>query len=210
MRTLIPRVIAAAMAAVTGAALAQPALAHETREAGEYGAVVGWANEPAYTGFPNAVEITITDPAGQPVIDLGVDELQVEVLFGDQTTGPLAVEPAFQAGGSGEPGVYQAELIPTRPGTYSFHFTGTIKGQQFDETFTSGDDTFAEPQNPAAAGFPAQDPTNGELADSIEQLRGELASDGGSSASTAAMAGVGLAALALLVALGALLKTRAG
>ncbi|MEX2586529.1 MAG: hypothetical protein WD602_00855 [Actinomycetota bacterium] len=204
MRTSIPRAVAAGITALMIIALAQPAGAHEGREVGEYEVVVGWAEEPAYTGFPNAAEITLTDSAGEPVADLGADELQVEVLFDDETTGRLPVEPAF-----GEPGHYKADLVPTRPGTYSFHFTGTINGEPIDETFTSGEDTFAEPQNPAEVGFPAQDPTNGELAGSIEQIRAELASED-SDSSTTGVVGIGIGALALLVALGALLKSRTG
>lgn len=201
MTTYLSRALAVAVTTSIAMAVVQPAGAHETRETGEYTAVVGWADEPAYTGFPNAVNLSLSDPAGEPVEDLG-DELQVEVLFGDETTGLMPLEAAFN-----EPGFYEADVIPTRAGTYSFHFTGAIGGEPYDETFTSGEDTFAQPQNTAEVSFPAQDPTNGELAQSIEQLRSEVGSDG---SGTTGFIGIGLGVVALLVALGALLKSRAG
>lgn len=204
MTTNVSRALAVVVTALIAMAVVQPAGAHESRETGGYTAVVGWADEPAYTGFPNAVNISLTDSAGEPVEDLG-DELQVEVLFGDETTGLMPLEAAFD-----EPGLYQADVIPTRAGTYSFHFTGTIGDEPYDETFASGEDTFAQPQNPAEVSFPAQDPTNGELAQSIEQLQSEVGSDGSGSSSTTGFIGIGLGAVALLVALGALLKSRAG
>lgn len=197
----ISRALAVVATALMAMAVVQPAGAHESRETGEYTAVVGWAHEPAYTGFPNAVNISLSDSAGEPVEDLG-DELQVEVLFGDETTGLMPLEAAFD-----EPGLYEADVIPTRAGTYSFHFTGTIGDEPYDETFTSGEDTFAQPRNTAEVSFPAQDPTNGELAQSIEQLRSEVGSDG---SGATGFIGIGLGAVALFVALGALLKSRAG
>lgn len=204
MTTSIPRALAVVVTALIAMAVVQPAGAHETRETGEYTAVVGWANEPAYLGFPNAVNLRLSDPAGGPVEGLG-DELQVEVLFGDETTGLMPLEAAFD-----EPGLYRADVIPTRAGTYSFHFTGTVGGEPYDETFTSGEDTFDQPKNTAEVSFPAQDPTNGELAQSIEQLQSEVGSGESGSPSTAGVIGIGLGAVALLVALGALLKSRAG
>lgn len=203
MKTLIARAGIAGIAALLLALVAVPASAHERRQSGDYTAVVGWAEEPAYTGFANAVEISLTDLNDDPVEDLGADELQVEVIYGDEQIGPLPLEPAF-----GSPGQYLADLIPTRPGTYSFHFTGAILGQPYDETFTSDEDTFASPRSPSEVGFPAQDPTNGELAESIEQLRTQLAADEDTGGSTAGPIGIALGAVALLVALGALLKAR--
>lgn len=197
----ISRALAVAATALIAMAVVHPAGAHESRETGGYTAVVGWADEPAYIGFPNAVNLSLSDSAGQPVEGLG-DELQVEVLFGDETTGLMPLEAAFD-----EPGLYRADVIPTRAGTYSFHFTGTIGDESYDETFTSGEDTFDQPRNTAEVSFPAQDPTNGELAESIEQLRSEVDSDG---SGTTGLIGIGVGAVALLVALGALLKSRAG
>jgi hypothetical protein len=85
------------MAALALLSLAQPALAHEQRTVGAYQTVVGWANEPVFTGFPNAVQFILSDASGNPVVDLGPEDLKVEVNYGNEKVGPLPVEPAFRA-----------------------------------------------------------------------------------------------------------------
>src|SRR5437899_3678802 len=129
--------------------ITQTVSAHEERKVGPYQVAVGWADEPTYVGFKNAVEIILKDTKGKPVLNLG-DTLKVEVVFGDQKSGLLTLEPAFDVEeGFGTPGDYQASLIPTRPGTYTFHFVGSIKGQKVDQTFTSSEKTFDSPRAPS-------------------------------------------------------------
>jgi hypothetical protein len=128
--------------------------------------VVGFGTEPAYAGQPNSVQL-ILEHDGEPVVDLG-NTLDVEVSFGEETIA-LELEPNFAVGEFGEPGDYRAWFIPTRTGEYTFHFTGTIDGEDVDETFVSGPDTFGPLQDPAEIQFPVQDPSNGELAERVEQ-----------------------------------------
>jgi hypothetical protein len=206
MRKSLLRAVVPSIAVLALMSVSQPAFAHESRTVGAYETVVGWANEPVFTGFPNAVQFILSDAAGNPVVDLGPEDLKVEVSYGDQKVGPLPVEPAFRVGSFGEPGDYQSDLIPSRPGEYSFHFTGTIKGQQFDETYTSGEETFGTPENPSTIEFPAKDPTNGELAESIGRLESKI--DDSRGGNTVGMIGAGLGAVALIVALIALLRRK--
>src|SRR5439155_1269471 len=99
------------------------------------------------------------------------DTLKVEVVFGDQKSDMLALEPAFDVEeGFGTPGGYQASLIPTRPGTYTFHFVGSVKGQKVDQTFTSSEKTFDSPHAPSEVEFPAQDPSTADLASRLDRL----------------------------------------
>ena len=79
------------------------------------------------------------------------------------------MEPAFIVGVFGEPGNYNADLVPTRSGTYALHVYGTVEGTEVDETFTSGPDTFNDIQDPAEFAFPQADPDNSQLASRIEQ-----------------------------------------
>jgi hypothetical protein len=202
MRKVVLRAISICIAAVVLLALAAPAMAHEERVTGPVKAVVGWSNEPTYVGFPNAVSFALTDLADDPITDLGADDLKVEVVFGDQKSAPLPLEAAF-----GSPGEYEADLIPTRAGEYAFHIFGTIRGQAYDQTFTSGEETFNSPRNPADVSFPAKDPTAGELAASIEQLSSEDGGSGGESGNTGKFA-LGLGVAALAIALAALAKSR--
>ncbi len=202
MKNVVRRSLALCLSAVCLLALTAPALAHERRTEGGVQAVVGWATEPAYVGYPNAVQLRLSDTAGAPIADLAADELKVEVSFGDQKTAPLPLSPAFNS-----PGEYRAPLMPTRSGNYSFRFFGTVKGEAYDQTYTSGEETFDAPKNPAEVSFPAKDPTVGELAARVEQLGG---ADGGdtstSSSDSAGKLGLGLAVAALALAVFALVK----
>lgn len=198
MKKAVLRIIALLITCLCLMGLAAPAMAHETRTEGGVRAVVGWATEPAYVGYPNAVQLRLSNGT-TPIADLGADDLKVEVLFGGQKTAALPLEPAFNS-----PGEYRAPLMPTRAGDYSFHFFGTVKGQPYDQTFQSGEETFDAPKNPADVSFPAKDPTAGELAARIAQLSGD---DGGSSSSdNTGKIGLALAVVALALAIGALVR----
>jgi hypothetical protein len=173
--------------------LAGPASAHESREVGDYTFVVGWWTEPAFANVPNGPEVTITTgPKEDPVVE-GV-ELEVDVVFGEESiTYPM--EPAFVVGVFGDPGNYNADLFPTRPGTWTFRIYGTVEGQEVDEEFTSGEETFSDIEDPAALAFPAADPNNAQLASRLEEEADEAGS-----ARTFGVIGVVLGAVALIIA----------
>jgi hypothetical protein len=146
---------------------AAPAAAHETRSGGPVRFVVGWGDEPTYTGFKNSVQVNITEADGTPVTDLG-DTLKVEVIKGaDRATLPLVAN--FRVGGFGTPGDYRAWLTPTRPGSYTFRLTGSLRGQNVEESFTSSATTFNDVEDVTSIAFPAKDPSNGQLATRIDR-----------------------------------------
>ena len=209
---------------LTGAAIgtvllqATAASAHEDRSLGDLEMVVGWGTEPAYAGQPNSAQIILVHD-GEPVTDLG-DTLSVEVTFGDQSS-EFSIEPFFEEGEFGTPGDYRAFFIPTRAGQYTFHYTGTIDGEDVDETFTSGPKTFDDVDDPKDAMFPEQDPSTGELAERIDRevprietaiddavSSVQAASDDASSATTLAIVGIAVGALGLILAVAALLLGR--
>jgi hypothetical protein len=146
---------------------APAALAHEDRTVGKYHFAVGFGAEPAYTGYPNSVQLLLSDANDKPVTNLG-DTLKVEVKQGTATT-MLSVEPDFEVGEFGSPGDYRAWFIPTAAGTYTFHFTGTILGQKVNQTFTSSASTFNDVEDPIGVEFPAQPPTTQQLAQRIDR-----------------------------------------
>src|SRR5215475_1534823 len=123
---------------------AGPASAHEQRQVGAYQMTVGWKDEPTYTGILNAVQLFVKDAHGNPVDDLGSGPpLSVTVSTGTLISDPLDLEPAFDPDtGLGMHGEFDAAVIPTSPGTYVFHFPGSIGGQTIDQKFTSSDSTF--------------------------------------------------------------------
>ena len=143
---------------------AGPAAAHEHRHVagGKYEFTVGWGSEPTYSGFLNSVSLAVKDASGKPVTDIG-DSLKVDVATGAQKV-TLPLKESDEEAGS-----YSAALLPTRPGTYKFTFTGTIKGDPVNETFTSSETTFDNVDEAADISFPAKDPSTGELAARLDR-----------------------------------------
>ena len=138
---------------------APAAFAHVGRHIAGFDVEVGWATEPVLVGFPNGVFFEIHDEGGRPVTDVG-DRLKVEVSFGDQKGPTLVFEPTE------EPGRYSAAIIPTRPGSYTFRLTGTVRGATFNSTF----DKVEQASEPADIKFPVKDPSLGEIAALVERL----------------------------------------
>lgn len=135
---------------------AAPAYAHQEVHINGYGIEIGWGSEPAIVGEPNSAEITVHGPDERPVTGL---RLQVEIGFGDQVMDRKSLEPAFD-----EPGRYEADVIPTQPGTYTFRLTGRLGGKPVDRTFTSGPNTFSEVEPAGELQFPDKNqPTAGDL-----------------------------------------------
>jgi hypothetical protein len=214
LRTFVLRVAAITAATLVAMGLAAPAaLAHETREVGPYEFVVGWGDEPIYTGFKNSVQMLLSETrTGRPVNELG-GTVEIEIIFGDAST-TLEMEPSFLPGVFGEEGDYRAWVVPTRAGEYSYRFTGSINGTGIDETFTCGEETFDCPVDTGEIEFPERDPSRAELAGRIEQeiprIAGDAsaASDDASTSQTLSYVGIGLGGLGLLVALAALFRGR--
>ena len=156
-------------AIATFALTAGPAAAHEVRKVGAYEITIGWEHEPTYTGVENAVQIFIKDAKGNPLDDLGdPPSLKVQVINGSQTSDPLDLKASFDPDtGLGMHGEFDAPIIPTVPGDYTFHLTGSINGQNLDEKFTSSDKTFDPVKDPTDVQFPAKVPSNSQLAQSI-------------------------------------------
>ena len=207
--------MACALAAVTLIVGAPAAFAHAQRQAGPIHMEIGFGTEPAYVGQPNSVQIILTE-RGKPVVNLG-DALKVQVSFGGQQQ-DIPLEANFDVGGDGTPGDYRAWFIPSQPGPYTFHFTGTVHGTKIDESLTSGPKTFEEVQDPAEAAFPpVNTPTTQELADRIQQDATRLsdataaaasAKSAADSARTVAIVGVVVGLIGLAVAATAVLSAR--
>ena len=153
-------------------------MAHEGREVGEYELVFGWRAEPALVGYPNGPEIIIRlheeeadheegDEHEDPLAELEVS-LQVEVTFGPATR-TLEMRPAF-----GEAGHYIADMIPTRPGDYTFRVFGTIGDLAVDEVFTSADGSFSSVEPASDVTFPDEIPSVVDLLERIAELEAQV------------------------------------
>jgi hypothetical protein len=177
------RRIRLAFALVAGLALASSqaliASAHVVESAGSYHLEIGWHLEPAYSGQPNAIELTISDASEKPVTDLGPDDLHATVSTANQTSSDLAFEPAFDlAEGNGTPGQYIARIEPTAPGDYTFAIKGTIHATAVDVSVTSSDTTFDPVVGTADIQFPTKLPTEAEVATHLDRLDGRVAQAG--------------------------------
>jgi hypothetical protein len=180
----IMRLFGVALTAVAFAAvLPAVASAHEQRDIvnGKYHLVVGFLDEPAYTGFKNSLDLRVTDPtkptpaAGETATN-GIEgletTLQVEIIYGDQKM-PLTLQPRFRT-----PGAYNAYVIPMAAGDYTFHIFGTINGDAVDENFTSSPEGFGSVEDASLIQFPQQSAaTGGAVAGTIA---GDTAGIGGS------------------------------
>ncbi len=148
------------------------ASAHETRDVagGKYHLVVGFLDEPPFTGFKNSLDLRVSDnalpsPAAGETATNGVEglesTLQAEIIYGDQKKS-LTLVPRFRT-----PGAYNAWVIPMAGGDYSFHIFGTINGDAIDETFTSSPEGFSAVQDAASIQFPQQSARTGTVAGTI-------------------------------------------
>lgn len=164
MHTRIGRAALALIVATSLAVIsAGTTLAHEQREVGDYTLTVGFIDEPVYIGSRSGLELRVMTTADEQPVEGLETSLAATVTQGD-TTRDLVLSPRF-----GQPGWYQSFFIPTVAGAYSFQVTGEIEGTAVDETFSTGPDTFGEPQALAAAQFPVQFPGQAELVDDAQR-----------------------------------------
>src|SRR5215468_1593531 len=161
---------AAAVPVLFIAATAAPASAHVLKTVGPYHLLIGFGNEPTYAGEQNSVFLLLTDAkTGAPVVDEGLgDTLKVAVGFGTATKQLPLVSSFDPDSGQGTKGVYNAYFIPTAPGDYIFHFSGSIHTTKVNITVKSSPTTFDSAHDPAAIQFPQQAPSNLQLAQRLD------------------------------------------
>ena len=163
-------------------------LAHESRDVGEYTFVVGFIDEPVFTGQKSGLEFFASRGEDEPVEGLE-ETLQAQVTYGSDTR-DLEVSPRF-----GERGSYESVFFPTAAGPYTFRIFGEVEGEAFDESFTSGPETFGQVEEVVGGQFPVQFPSTAELVADAES---------GAAAATQATIALVLAVIGLLASLVAL------
>ena len=183
--------------------LAAPAPAHVERRSGPFRVTLGWGAEPAIAGDSNFVDVAVADRAGAAVT-VAPGALSVDVATGgEQITLPLV--------GSELPGQLRATIVPTRPGTYSFHVRGTVLGRGLDVTATCSDRSFDCVTPASEVQFPDRQPSNAELA---QRLAREIprarraAEEEADDARTLAIVALALAAASLATGLGLARRSR--
>jgi hypothetical protein len=164
--------IAAAVAVVVASLglFASPAAAHERRNLGPYTFVVGWIVEPAYVGTTNALDLTVTETATAKAVEGLEKTLTAELVTGGgAATKSLTIATRF-----GLPGKYQAQVVPTKVGDYTFHITGTVGTLTVDEKFESGPGRFGSIEDIAPLQFPNKVPANADLAATLNDVNTKL------------------------------------
>lgn len=167
------------------------ASAHERRTVGKYQLVVGFVNEPAYVYQINAIDFRVTNTETNKPVEGLEKSVKSEVIVGGKTL-PVTLAARF-----GQPGSYAGYFLPTKTGTYIFHFTGDIEGTKLDERFESGPGRFGDVEDTVALQFPEK------LADPVATASQVKAAQD-AAATAQAVAYVGLAAGVIGVILGAL------
>ena len=142
------------------------AYAHERRTVGPYQLVVGWLSEPAYLGELNSLDLRVTDTRNtQPITGLE-KTVTADLAAGGLTPYTLTVSARF-----GTAGAYNGWVMPTVPGTYTFHIKGKIDTLDFDEKFTSGPNTFGDIEDTAAVQYPAKVPVADSLSKKLDSIQ---------------------------------------
>jgi hypothetical protein len=145
---------AAALAVVALALVPGAGFAHVDIDVGDgqYVMAIGFRDEPAFLGQPNALYVKVEEYATggtEPVEGLAAT-LQAKVSKDGQTK-DLPLVPL----GDGE---YEAVFVPTALGDYTFHIAGMVGEAQVDETVTSGPNTFNSVEPLSAIEFPVPQP----------------------------------------------------
>jgi hypothetical protein len=198
---------------------AGPALAHAETEVGPYTLAIGLGSEPAYVGDPNSVEVIIHDTETGKGVDSAADSLDATIGFGSQTM-PVSLEPNFDEDSGGSPGDYRGAFVPTQPGKYTIHVSGTIEGTKIDETFTSSSTTFDSVTDPSTIEFPTQNPTVTELSAKLDRelprvqtaalAAARSADDSASTAKTLAIVGIVIGVIGLAAGVVGFTRARGG
>jgi hypothetical protein len=121
---------------------------HEKRLVGDSEWVVGFLNEPTFSGQMNAVDLRVNRD-GKPVTGLE-KSLKAEVFFEEEPRSfPLAFKTRYN-----QPGAYAGYFLPSKPGHYSFVITGDAEGKPVEERFSSAEGKFSEVRDSEALRFP--------------------------------------------------------
>jgi hypothetical protein len=216
--------LAASCAVALALIVAGAVSAHTVKQVGPYTLEIGWQHEPTYVGEANGVQVIVTDAAGKPITDLTEDDIKVIVSTGGQQTGELTFAPGFDLEeGDGQFGQYNAPIMPTAPGEYTFHITGAIHGQKVDVTVTSSDETFDTVKGTADIQFPTKLPNITEIVTRLDRIDArqssaptaadvlaarQTADVASQSADRALQIGAGIGLLGILVATWALFLAR--
>jgi hypothetical protein len=183
-------VIAALSVAMAALSLPRTAVAHVDIDVGDgqYVMELGFRDEPAYLGQPNALYLSVAEYAtgGTEPVDGLAATLSAEVSKDGQTK-QLDLVPMGD-------GVYEGAFVPTATGDYTFRVSGTIGEATVDESVTSGPQTFNSVEPLSAVEFPVSRPDPAQVTAVAAEAEATAAT-----ARTLGIAGVAAGILGLIV-----------
>jgi hypothetical protein len=163
---------------------------------GQYIMEVGFRDEPAFLGQPNAIFIHVEEYATggtEPVNGLAAT-LTAEVSKDGQAFSPPLVP-------MGE-GIYEAAFVPTETGDYTFRISGAIGEATVDESVTSGPTTFNSVEPLSTIEFPVARPDLAQVQAAVSAAQADAAT-----ARTLGIAGIVAGVLGILVAAAAFARS---
>ena len=92
---------------------------------------------------------------------------------------------------------YAADFVPTREGSYAFHFKGKIEALEVNERFESGPGRFDEVHSSAALQYPERVPAGSDLSRRLDDIQSTA-----EQVRLIALAALALGAVALAAAIG--------
>ena|SRR2546423_4501832 len=143
------------------------ASAHISKVFGNYAVEVGWANEPAFAGQMNSIQVIVKKgnvDNGTTIVD-ALANLQISVKYGSVSK-QLDFVPSDEI-----PGLYSSPLVPTRVGSYNVVMKGTVEGQNIDTEYALDDVGSSDTIN-----FPHTSDTSSNM-DQIGTIINQLTSD---------------------------------
>jgi hypothetical protein len=198
----IPRatlvLLAAACSLLITTLLPAAAHAHERREVGPYTFVVGFLTEPAIQGQPNGIDLRVTRTATGEPVEGAERTLKAAIAYGGGAPKEIPLRGRFNM-----PGSYAADVIPTKPGSYLFTFTGTIDGVSVNQRFESGPGRFNDVEAASRLQFPESIPEATSVVAAASAAEAQAAR-----AQLIGLAGLGVGALGVALAAMALLTRR--
>jgi len=148
------------------------ASAHTEVESGSYILEIGWINEPVLVNAPNGLYLFVTPKAEsgesgehqEGEEGAGGEDHHAEGVIGAEGTLTFTVD----YGGvrraydlrpiPDQPGLYTADILPTREGQYTFIFGGALNGETVDLSFEP-----EEVEAPGKLAFPEALPSTADL-----------------------------------------------
>ncbi len=146
------------------------ASAHISKVFGNYIVEVGWANEPAFAGIMNNVQVIVKKGSvdNGTAVTNAVANMQISVKYG-------TVSKQLDFVSSDVAGLYSSPLIPTRVGSYNVIMKGAIEGQNINTEIPLDDvgssDTINFPQTSSSVDTSSN---MGQIGTIINQLTSDI------------------------------------